>query len=94
MSRKERRNLAGTEDRRGDGPPAGNDGLDGRLLIGLRELAGLCGVSLRHLRRLDAAREIPGRVKCGKRVLFGTDAVREWVRGGMTSAGRRGRGRA
>jgi hypothetical protein len=54
-----------------------------RLLIGFRVLAHLTSLSVRHLRRLDSSRDIPGRVTSGTRVLFQTEEIREWVRAGL-----------
>jgi hypothetical protein len=54
-----------------------------RLLIDMAELARLTSMSVRHLRRLDSSRDIPGRVVCGRRVLFQTEIIREWVRAGL-----------
>jgi hypothetical protein len=53
------------------------------LLIDMAELAHLTSLSVRHLRRLDASRDIPGRVVHGRRVLFQTEIIREWVRAGL-----------
>ena len=36
-----------------------------------------------HLRRLDSSHDIPGRVVHGRRVLFQTEIIREWVRAGL-----------
>jgi hypothetical protein len=54
-----------------------------KLLIDVAELAHLTSLSVRHLRRLDSSRDIPGRVACGRRVLFQTELIREWVRAGL-----------
>lgn len=54
-----------------------------KLLFDLPELARLTSLSVRHLRRLDSSRDIPGRVVCGRRVLFQTEIIREWVRAGL-----------
>jgi hypothetical protein len=54
-----------------------------KLLIGMIELAQLTSLSVRHLRRLDSSRDIPGRVAVGRRVLFQTELIREWVRAGL-----------
>jgi hypothetical protein len=51
-----------------------------KLLIDMAELAQLTSLSVRHLRRLDSSRDIPGRVVHGRRVLFQTEVIREWVR--------------
>ena len=54
-----------------------------KLLIDVDELARLTSLSVRHLRRLDSSRDIPGRVVHGRRVLFQTEVIREWVRAGL-----------
>jgi hypothetical protein len=54
-----------------------------KLLIDMAELARLTSLSVRHLRRLDSSRDIPGRVVQGRRVLFQTEIIREWVRAGL-----------
>jgi excisionase family DNA binding protein len=56
--------------------------LNERLTWTLAELSALTGVSVRQLRRLDADRNIPGRLTCGRKVLFTAEAVREWLRAG------------
>jgi predicted DNA-binding transcriptional regulator AlpA len=61
------------------GPPPDRD----KLLIDMAELARLTSLSVRTLRRMDAARDIPGRVAVGRRVLFQTEVIREWVRAGL-----------
>ena len=53
------------------------------LLIDMAQLAHLTSLSIRHLRRLDSSRDIPGRVAVGRRVLFQTEIIREWVRAGL-----------
>jgi hypothetical protein len=57
--------------------------LSERLTWTLAELSALTGVSLRQMRRLDSDRQIPGRLTCGRKVLFAAETVREWVREGM-----------
>ena len=52
-------------------------------LIDMAELAWLTSLSLRTLRRMDSAGDIPGRVTVGRRVLFQTETIREWVRTGL-----------
>jgi hypothetical protein len=52
-------------------------------LIDVAELARRTSLSVRHLRRLDASHDIPGRVVHGRRVLFQTEIIREWVRAGL-----------
>jgi predicted DNA-binding transcriptional regulator AlpA len=54
-----------------------------KLLIDMAELAHLTSLSIRTLRRMDAARDIPGRVAVGRRVLFQTEIIRAWVRAGL-----------
>jgi hypothetical protein len=54
-----------------------------RLLNDMEWLAQVTNLSVRHLRRLDASRDIPGRVTVGRRVLFQTEVIREWVRAGL-----------
>jgi hypothetical protein len=54
-----------------------------KLLIDMAELAHLTSLSVRHLRRLDSSRDIPGRVAVGRRVLFQTEVIRDWVRAGL-----------
>jgi hypothetical protein len=54
-----------------------------KLLIDMTELAQLTSLSVRHLRRLDSSRDIPGRVVVGRRVLFQMELIREWVRAGL-----------
>jgi hypothetical protein len=53
------------------------------LLLDMGELARQISLSVRTLRRMDSARDIPGRVAVGRRVLFQTDVIREWVRAGL-----------
>jgi hypothetical protein len=54
-----------------------------RLLIDVAVLAQLTSLSVRHLRRLDSSGDIPGRVAHGRRVLYQTAAIREWVGAGL-----------
>jgi hypothetical protein len=56
-----------------------------KLLIDMAALAHLTSLSVRHLRRLDSSRDIPGRVVVGRRILFQTEVIREWVRAGLPS---------
>ncbi len=62
--------------------------IDGKLLINIGELAGATGLSIRHLRRVDSCRDIPGRTKSGRRVLFQLEIIREWIRHGMPDSQR------
>jgi hypothetical protein len=55
----------------------------GKLLIDMAQLSALTSLGVRTLRRLDASRDIPGRVVVGRRVLFQTEIIREWVRAGL-----------
>jgi excisionase family DNA binding protein len=50
-----------------------------RLAVGAREVAGMLGVSERHVRALTAAGRLP-HVRAGHRVLYPTDLLREWLR--------------
>jgi hypothetical protein len=54
-----------------------------KLLVDVVELAALTGLGVRTLRRMDACRDIPGRVVAGRRVLFQTEIIRQWVRAGL-----------
>jgi hypothetical protein len=54
-----------------------------KLLVDSVGLARWTSLSLRHLRRLDSSRDIPGRVAVGRRVLFRTEIIIEWVRAGL-----------
>jgi hypothetical protein len=56
-----------------------------KLLIDMAELAHMTSLGVRTLRRLDSSRDIPGRVVAGRRVLFQTEVIREWVRAGLPS---------
>jgi hypothetical protein len=49
------------------------------LLVDMAALSKLLSLSVRHLRRLDSSRDIPGRVVVGRRVLYQAAAIREWV---------------
>jgi predicted DNA-binding transcriptional regulator AlpA len=60
-------------------PPAAGE----KLLIDMAELAHLTSLSVRHLRRLDSSRDIPGRVVAGRAVRFQLAIIREWVRAGL-----------
>jgi hypothetical protein len=62
--------------------PAALSPLD-KLLIDIPDLAQVTSLSVRHLRRLDSSGDIPGRVVHGRRVLFQTEVIREWVRAGL-----------
>jgi hypothetical protein len=68
-------------------PPAGDtpaaDAPLERLLLDMADLAGLLGLSVRHLRRMDCVGDIPGRVTVGRRVKYQTEIIREWVRAGL-----------
>jgi hypothetical protein len=53
------------------------------LLIDMAELSRLTALSVRTLRRMDASREIPGRVVVRRCVRFQSEIIREWVRAGL-----------
>jgi hypothetical protein len=67
----------------GQAPTPTPDAVGDKLLIDAGDLARLTSLSVRTLRRLDADRHIPGRVVVGRRVLFQTEVIREWVRAGL-----------
>jgi hypothetical protein len=67
----------------GQGPEVVRPNPGDKLLIDMVGLAHLTSLSVRHLRRLDSSRDIPGRVIVGRRVLFQTEVIREWVRAGL-----------
>src|SRR5262245_44246115 len=54
-----------------------------KLLIDMAQLAHLTSLSVRHLRRLDCSRDIPGRVVLGRLVRFRLEIICEWVRAGL-----------
>jgi hypothetical protein len=54
-----------------------------KWLIAMADLSQFTSLSVRHLRRLDSSRDIPGRVVVGRRVLFQTEVIRQWVRAGL-----------
>jgi hypothetical protein len=53
------------------------------LLIDMAELARLTSLSIRTLRRMDASREIPGRVAVRRCVRFQSEVIVAWVRAGL-----------
>jgi hypothetical protein len=55
------------------------DPLLDKLLVTRKELSTLTGLSVRHLARLDAMNELPGRVWSGRAVRYDLRAVREWI---------------
>jgi hypothetical protein len=54
-----------------------------KLLIDTADLAYLTSLGVRTLRRMDSAGDIPGRVVCGRRVLFQKEIIRKWVQAGL-----------
>jgi hypothetical protein len=76
-----------------DAAPGPTVSLAERLAWTLAELSALTGISERQLRRLDSDRQIPGRLTCGRKVLFAAETIREWVRSGMPGRGEGGPGR-
>lgn len=54
-----------------------------KLLVDVTELAQLTSLSVRTLRRMDASRDLPGRVVVGRRVLFQLEEICAWVRAGL-----------
>jgi predicted DNA-binding transcriptional regulator AlpA len=67
----------------GQVPVAATPSPGDKLLIDVAELSRLTSLSVRTLRRMDSARDIPGRVVVGRRVLFQAEIIREWVRAGL-----------
>jgi hypothetical protein len=57
--------------------------LSERLTWTHAELSALTGVSVRPHPRHDAHPHVPGRLRCGRKVLFVAETIREWVRAGM-----------
>ena len=57
------------------------------------EVARVLGVSIRHVRRMDARRAIPGRMTIGRLVRYHRDALDKWVAAGCPMP-RRARGAA
>jgi predicted DNA-binding transcriptional regulator AlpA len=53
------------------------------LLIDMHELSRLTSLSVRTLHRLNAAGHLPGRVTVGRRVLFQTAIICQWVQSGL-----------
>lgn len=53
------------------------------LAVDIPWIAKRTPVSVRHLRRLDSSRDIPGRFVAGRRVLFQADVIRRWIAAGM-----------
>ena len=64
-------------------PPPEPAAAPDKLLLDIPDLAGMLNLSVRHLRRLDACGDIPGRVEAGRRVLFQAEVIRDWVRAGL-----------
>jgi hypothetical protein len=61
-----------------------------RLLWSRADLAALTGLSLRHLARLDASSDIPGRVTggaLGRAVRYQSVIVRSWISRGLPGRG-------
>src|SRR5438105_2992866 len=53
-----------------------------KLLVTRAELSQLTGLDVRTLARLDAASEIPGRIKIGRSVRYDLTAIKEWIASG------------
>jgi hypothetical protein len=54
-----------------------------KLLIDIAELARLTSLGVRTLRRMDASREIPGRVVVRRCVRFQLEIILAWIRAGL-----------
>lgn len=53
------------------------------LAVDIPWIADKTTLSVRHLRRLDSSRDIPGRFVAGRRVLYQADVIRRWIALGM-----------
>lgn len=51
-------------------------------LVSAKELAGLMGVSLRHVRRLDSAGKLPRPIRIGGSVRWLITEVKDWLNAG------------
>lgn len=63
-----------------DSPPA-EQKPKGTATYTVGELAGMLGVSERHIHRLKKANEVPGLLKLGGRVLFAKAQIDRWLAG-------------
>ena len=52
------------------------------LAVDARGLAEMLGVSLRHVRRMDSAGEIPKGVRLGRAVRWSVEEIHAWLRAG------------
>jgi hypothetical protein len=50
-----------------------------KLLVTRHELAALTTLSVRHLARLDAMGELPGRVGSGRAVRYSVEIIKQWI---------------
>jgi len=57
-----------------------------QLLVTRAQLSELTSLHVRTLARLDAAGEIPGRIKVGKSVRYDVAAIKEWIAVGCDMA--------
>src|SRR5262245_61724715 len=51
----------------------------GKLLVTRPELSQLISLDVRTLARMDAAGELPGRIKIGKSVRYDVAAIKQWI---------------
>ena len=58
------------------------------LLLPAAEAARLCGLALRTWRRFDSSGRVPMPVRIGRRVLWRSDELREWIASGCPSRSR------
>ncbi|MFO0881416.1 MAG: hypothetical protein U0840_29300 [Gemmataceae bacterium] len=58
------------------------------LAVDMAQLARLTSFSVRHLRRLDSSRDIPGRFGSGRSVRFRLADIKQWVHHGMPNKAR------
>jgi excisionase family DNA binding protein len=53
-----------------------------QLLVDADQLTAMLGISLRQVRRLDSAGQLPGRVKLGRLVRWRKDDIEKWTKTG------------
>ena len=53
--------------------------MPGPLAVDAEDLAKMLGVSMRHIRRMDAEGRLPRAVNLGRRKLWAVDVIRAWL---------------
>ncbi len=56
-------------------------------LIGIKELAEMLGVSIRHVHRMKASGQLPKAVYVGRSVKYQLGRVQQWIDNGGTRGG-------